>query len=66
LALVADMFRSGTYKIRSRIGNRENLAKARCFALAAALALPQVRAKQNGGLMPFLFIISELHPLVRV
>jgi hypothetical protein len=48
------------------LGNRENLAKARCFASAAALALPQVRAKQNGGLMPFLFIISELHPLVRV
>jgi hypothetical protein len=42
------------------------LAKARCFALAAASALPQVQAKQNGGLMPFLFIISELHPLVRV
>jgi len=50
----------------SRIGNRENLAKARCFALALAPALPQVQAKQSGGLMPFLFIISELHPLVRV
>jgi len=49
-----------------RLGNRENLAKARCFAFAPALALPQMRAKQNGGLMPFLFIISELHPLARV
>jgi len=49
-----------------RLGNHENLAKARNFAFAAALALPQVRAKQNGGLMPFLFIISELNPLVRV
>jgi len=49
-----------------RLGNRENLAKARNFVFAPALVLLQVRAKQNGGLMPFLFIISELHPLVRV
>jgi hypothetical protein len=35
--------------------------KPAAWLFVPALALPQVRAKQNGGLMPFLFIISELH-----
>jgi len=38
------------------VKNREDLAKARCFDFA----------EQNGGLMPFLFIISEPHPLAQV